>query len=415
MYSILSTVEALSIKSQVREQIFSLLGNTGKTLFSDSISLYAEIHTSWYQKIAWVISNIWHTPYKRILTYISIVLTSLVVAPPDTSFAAAGETATFIVTAYYSPIPWQNSYARGSLAADKKLNGNGTNGASGTPVFTGMIAAPKSYDFGTHIFFEGLWLWRVEDRWGAIVDAWVRGQPHDRIDIWMGHGDVGLKRARAWWVREVTGTFVTAEQAKNLNPIDLEGISNGRVNLADFPTTRAQSQGGISAEIIEAFAELGYIVQWGNVKDMIFRFQVDQGILTSLSDDGAGNFGPKTKIAFSKEYTTYSDLKKLDIEAIEKARKELLDERTAWDIRYQKAQNSVEKFSTIKRWDAGNNVFALQSILSEEGFFKGKIDWQMKPHTLLALRQYQKANGLKQTGKIDPSTKEALIIDILEA
>jgi peptidoglycan hydrolase-like protein with peptidoglycan-binding domain len=39
----------------------------------------------------------------------------------------------------------------------------------------------------------------------------------------------------------------------------------------------------------------------------------------------------------------------------------------------------------------------------------------MKPHTLLALRQYQKANGLKQTGKIDPSTKEALIIDILEA
>ena len=82
---------------------------------------------------------------------------------------------------------------------------------------------------------------------------------------------------------------------------------------------------------------------------MIFRFQVDQDILTSLSDDGAGNFGPKTKAAFSKEYKTYSDLKKLDIEAIEEARKELLDERTAWDIRYQKARNSVERFGTIKR------------------------------------------------------------------
>ena len=61
-----------------------------------------------------------------------------------------------------------------------------------------MIAAPSSYEFGTHIFFEGLGVGRVEDRGGAIVDAWVRGQPHDRIDIWMGYGDAGLKRARAW-------------------------------------------------------------------------------------------------------------------------------------------------------------------------------------------------------------------------
>ena len=48
-----------------------------------------------------------------------------------------------------------------------------------------MIAAPKSYDFGTNIFFTGLGLGRVEDRGGAIVAAWDRGEPHDRIDIWM--------------------------------------------------------------------------------------------------------------------------------------------------------------------------------------------------------------------------------------
>jgi hypothetical protein len=88
MYSILSTVEALSVKSQVREQIFSLLGNAGKTLFSETTSLYAEVHISWYQKLAAVVSDIWHTPYKRILTYISIILASVVVAPPGTSFAA---------------------------------------------------------------------------------------------------------------------------------------------------------------------------------------------------------------------------------------------------------------------------------------------------------------------------------------
>ncbi len=52
-----------------------------------------------------------------------------------------------------------------------------------------MIAAPKTYDFGTQIFFEGLGLGRVEDRGGAIVEAFVRGQAHDRIDIWVGSGD----------------------------------------------------------------------------------------------------------------------------------------------------------------------------------------------------------------------------------
>lgn len=52
-----------------------------------------------------------------------------------------------------------------------------------------MIAAPKTYAFGTQIFFEGLGLGRVEDRGGAIVEAFARGQAHDRIDIWVGYGD----------------------------------------------------------------------------------------------------------------------------------------------------------------------------------------------------------------------------------
>ncbi len=66
-----------------------------------------------------------------------------------------------------------------------------------------MIAAPKTYAFGTQIFFEGLGLGTVEDRGGAIVDAYVRGQAYDRIDLWVGHGDAGLRRARAWGRREV--------------------------------------------------------------------------------------------------------------------------------------------------------------------------------------------------------------------
>lgn len=60
----------------------------------------------------------------------------------------------FIVTAYYSPLPDQSFYLKGSYEAEKILNGNGTHGASGKPVFVGMIAAPKTYNFGTRIDFE---------------------------------------------------------------------------------------------------------------------------------------------------------------------------------------------------------------------------------------------------------------------
>jgi hypothetical protein len=71
---------------------------------------------------------------------------------------------TFLVTAYYSPTPGQNTYARGSYDADTKLNGKGIAGSSGKEVFYGMLAAPKSYGFGTQIYLEGLGIGSVEDR-----------------------------------------------------------------------------------------------------------------------------------------------------------------------------------------------------------------------------------------------------------
>jgi hypothetical protein len=66
-----------------------------------------------------------------------ILLSSLMILPPDTSFAS-NETSiekTFIITAYYSPLPDQGFYLKGNFEAEKRLNGNGTNGASGKPVF----------------------------------------------------------------------------------------------------------------------------------------------------------------------------------------------------------------------------------------------------------------------------------------
>ena len=54
-----------------------------------------------------------------------------------------------VITAYYSPLPNQEKYVTGDFESEKRLEGNGTNGASGRPVFTGMVAASKQYPFGT--------------------------------------------------------------------------------------------------------------------------------------------------------------------------------------------------------------------------------------------------------------------------
>ncbi len=108
---------------------------------------------------------------------------------------------TFLVTAYYSPLPDQSFYVKGSYEADIKLNGRGTNGADGTPVYTGMLAAPSSYPFGTKVKIPGLGVGEVHDRGGAIVTR----EGYDRIDVWMGEGDEGLSRALNWGSRLVEG------------------------------------------------------------------------------------------------------------------------------------------------------------------------------------------------------------------
>lgn len=416
MYSF-SNGSSFFLKNQVRESIFSLLGNAGKTLNAQSQVVYAEISLPWYQKLERAIRDIWVTPYKRIVSYLLILFSATLFSPSGTSFAASGETEkTFIVTAYYSPLPGQSFYLKGNYNAERRLNGNGTNGASGTPVFTGMIAAPKSYDFGTQIFFPGLGVGNVQDRGGAIVEAFERGHASDRIDIWMGQGESGLKRALLWGRREVTGIMMTgAASVANMNPIDLEGIDNGRVDLSQFKKVVSNAIGGISSDVIAAFADLGYVVENNDVKGMITEFQLDYGVIPSKEDAGAGIYGPKTRVALATAHAKFSNIQDEENAAIEAARKELLDERTAWEARYNQAQNSISAIGSPKIGDRGSNVALLQDALKNTGFFKGKSNGIMNGSTILALKKYQKSRGLTQTGKVDPATKTALAEDSIEA
>jgi peptidoglycan hydrolase-like protein with peptidoglycan-binding domain len=54
------------------------------------------------------------------------------------------------------------------------------------------------------------------------------------------------------------------------------------------------------------------------------------------------------------------------------------------------------------------HVVAAQQALKDKGYDPGTIDGQMGPRTRAALADYQKAEGLKQTGRLDDETRAKL-------
>jgi len=204
---------------------------------------------------------------------------------------------TFIVTAYYSPLPDQNFYVTGSLAGDKRLNGNGTHGADGTPVYPGMIAAPGTYAFGTRISCPGYSDGEIHDRGGAIVKAGVRNNAHDRLDFWAGHGDEALKTALYWGKRTLTCTVYPpnhspAEQYVNLPQGNLSNFAKNFLKKPSSAIVSAPVSTEIPARYKQLLENLGY-----NPEDKASRvaFQMRHQIIDSETDPSAGNIGPNTK------------------------------------------------------------------------------------------------------------------------
>lgn len=206
--------------------------------------------------------------------------------PVEVEAKEEGTWKTFIATAYYSPLPNQESYYLGSYEKDKRLNGGGERAADGTGVYAGMIAAPKTYAFGTKIMLDGLGVVSVHDRGGAIVSASNGSHAYDRIDIWMGHGDAGLKRTIEWGRRELIGRVVSHDSEVSL---DLATIVQNAPKALDIA--------------MKKFAAIGYTQNSGeSVAAMITRFQLDYGVIQSATEAGAGNYGPKTTLALAEAY-----------------------------------------------------------------------------------------------------------------
>lgn len=103
---------------------------------------------------------------------------------------------TVIATAYYEPLKKQKKFFRGSYKKEVRMNGRGKKTFSGKKPQIGMIAAdPRVLPMGTVLKIPGY-------GWGVVEDKGLRIKGK-RIDLFMGSGERGLKKALAWGKKSV--------------------------------------------------------------------------------------------------------------------------------------------------------------------------------------------------------------------
>lgn len=246
----------------------------------------------------------------------------------------------FVVTAYYSPLPDQKYYLKGNYEDEVRLNGRWVRGASGKPVFPGMLAAPKSYTFGTKIYLEWIGVWEVADRWGAIVAASgsdSRGYQYDRIDVWMGTWDEGLKRALTFGKKIVPGYIIT-DNSKTV------GIDLSRLPAPDSAVRWLEKRDKVAVpkdinvfelrlspestdkENIKKLQKLMYEIgatralktswEYIDIKDDLIAYQLKHGIIARREDEQAGHFGPRTSKKMKEDYLEDKDDKKIQAKIV---------------------------------------------------------------------------------------------------
>lgn len=304
---------------------------------------------------------------------------------------------TLVVSAYYSPLPGQIKYVTGSYAGDIRLNGNGTNGADGTEVYPGMLAAPKTYAFGTQVEIPGLGIGTVNDRGGAIKAF----NDFDRIDVWMGSGDEGRIRAMNWGMRRINGKVYPPGSGLN----NYIYFSNVLIPMEPVHTLTAGfgtgDKGPEITKIQEALVKIGKSdsskvtgIYDEDTLNQIFEVQKKANIVSSWKDFGAGYFGAKTR-----------DLLEKELAKITKPKTESI----------YKANNCGQKFCyDLIAGDSGKDVTNLQIELKKLGFYTNEATGQYDKDLTQAVLDFQISQGILSSntdmgaGNFGPKTRTRL-------
>ncbi len=296
----------------------------------------------------------------------------------------------FTITAYYSPLPDQCCYVKGSFEADKILNGNGTHGADGTPVYPGMLAAPKSYAFGTVVDLPGIGTLTVHDRGGAIVE----GSDTHRLDIWMGSGEEGLARALAFGVRRVVGTVHPPGSAQPKEGIDLTAFA---APLASLKTFAVSPDAAVASPARAAY---------GETNESVTALQQSLKDAGYFAEKPTGFFGDKTKaslLAFEADMgITGSGTHLSDVTSV-----------------YLQATIEVKKreptLGLINKESSRSDILNAQRLLRGLGYYRGRTSGAYDGNlfdAILALQKEYKLVGDASSpgaGRIGPLTRGVIV------
>lgn len=255
---------------------------------------------------------------RRISSLVALVALSVQFLPTITH----AEGWYYLVSAYYSPLEWQDFYLNGSYANEIKMNGEGKTTASGQPVRIGAIAAPREWPFNTRVHIKQnltiKWTAYNFDFHGTILDR--GGAIHSasklpRLDIYMGKWQEWLCRAINFGVQTVYVEFdnnavITDTSSFDSMPGNCSNPNNETVPLASgikkaFDPFTMPIGSGTALEDIKSVQKLltrvsaytGAINGQYNetLITAIFNFQRTNGIVKERTDDGAGTYGPKTR------------------------------------------------------------------------------------------------------------------------
>jgi hypothetical protein len=323
------------------------------------------------------------------------------------------------ISGYYSPKPNQQITTRDTYEQEIKLNGRGINGASGLPVFNGMIAAPKSYAFGTVIVLPWLGVWQVQDRWWAIVNSdW-----YDRIDVWLGEWDDGIHRAKSVGLRWVLGRYCPWSVTK-----DIWFDYNKIPQYSDFASVAFWAidqnigrRGSLVTKLQWYLKQLWYqdnkLVAWvydAATHHLVCRFQIDQLWLTG-NEEYCGNLGPQTRTTIKKQLVKQWLISDAAIYALSNTStiSSLFTQPNVRPVRNQPKSNPTSISGVIASWSVSwsvildfgvtratftiapelgqesNDIIVLQKILAQEWLFDRKVTWYFGPITKDALAKFQ--------------------------
>ena len=274
----------------------------------------------------------------------------------------------FIVTAYYSPLPNQKYYLKWNYEAEKRLNWEWIKWASGKWVFSWMLAWPKNYRFWTKIYLEWLWVWAIEDRWWAIVNAWKRGYWYDRIDIWVWYWDEWLRRALYWWKRKIKWKIIDSNSKITLNYNNLKSplwVTNKLVKTKKVKSIKDEYYN--LQDILTKLWLYNWDIDWDylKIKEIIISYQIDKKIIKSRYSYWAWYYWPKTRKNIKQDFDLYlekENYKNLLLEKYNQIEKMLLE----------KVNVEITQIWSINYWNSSFGVRIFQKKLSKLWYFKEK-------------------------------------------